>query len=556
MKKTLCVLLLSLFSITFIYAYNAALKNSDGVMIYYDINSAKVTATVTYASLTTAAFFYKGNVTIPREVSTGGKVHSVTSIGDQAFYNCPGLTSITIPNSITSIGNYAFSGCSGLTGILAIPNSVTSIGSSAFSGCGLTNVILEDGTTTLSFGTSYSSSANAFYNCPITSLYLGRNISYYDYYSPFKDKTTLTSLTISNSVTSIGNSVFEGCSGLTRTLTIPNSVTSIGNFAFSGCSGLTGTLTIPNSVTSIGSSAFSGCSGLTNLILEDGTTTLSFGTSSYAVETFSNCPITTLYLGRNISYDYSYSPFKDKTTLTSLTIPNLVTSIGSSAFRNCSGLTELIIPNSVTSIEDYAFYGCSGLTELIIGNSVTSIEDYAFYGCSGLTELIIGNSVTAIEDYAFSGCSGLTALTIPNSITSIKSGTFRNCSGLIEITIPNSVTTIESYAFLGCSGVKKINSKNPIPPQGDKTVFTNVYKKSCIVYVPIGSLNTYKVHFVWEDGTTTLSFGTSSYAVDTFSNCPITTLYLGRNISYDYSYSPFKDKTTLTSLTIPNLVTS
>ena len=146
--------------------------------------------------------------------------------------------------------------------------------------------------------------------------------------------TSVTSITIPNSVTSLGIFAFYGCTGLTGTLTIPNSVTSIGRSAFNGCTGLTGTLTIPNSVTSIGENAFSDCTGLT-----------------------------------------------------SITIPNSVTSIGDLAFYGCTGLTgTLTIPNSVTSIGVSAFHGCTGLTgTLTIPNSVTSIGNQAFDGCTGLT---------------------------------------------------------------------------------------------------------------------------------------------------------------------------
>ena len=134
------------------------------------------------------------------------------------------------------------------------------------------------------------------------------------------------------SVTSIGNSAFEYCSGLTS-VTIPNSVTSIGYSTFSGCSGLT-SVTIPNSVTGIGDYAFSYCSGLT-----------------------------------------------------SVTIPNSVTSIGDYAFRYCSGLTSVTIPNSVTSIENYAFYSCSGLTSITIGSGIKTINSSAFASCPELTDV-------------------------------------------------------------------------------------------------------------------------------------------------------------------------
>ena len=146
--------------------------------IYYEITS--YTKPYTVAVSYNRSIKYTGSVTIPETVLYNGKVYSVTSIGDKAFYGCNGLTSITIPNSVTSIGDEAFEGCSGLTSV-TIPNSVTSIGDGAFCVC-----------------------------------------------------SGLTSVTIPNSVTSIGDNAFNGCWGLTS-VTIPNSVTSIGDEAFKGC---------------------------------------------------------------------------------------------------------------------------------------------------------------------------------------------------------------------------------------------------------------------------------------------------------------------------------
>ena len=154
------------------------------------------------------------------------------------------------------------------------------------------------------------------------------------------------------------------------------------------------------------------------------------------------------------------SAFNYCSSLTSVSIPNSVTSIGGSAFRNCSSLTSVSIGNSVTDIGAYAFYNCSSLTSIDIPNSVTSIGGSAFRGCTSLTSVTIPNSVTSIGNYAFEDCSSLTSVSIGNSVTSIGNRAFWGCSSLTSITIPNSVTSIEDYAFYNCSSLTSVTLPN------------------------------------------------------------------------------------------------
>ena len=187
------------------------------------------------------------------------------------------------------------------------------------------------------------------------------------------------------SVTSIGESAFEYCSGLTS-VTIGNSVTSIGSFAFIVCSGLT-SVTIPNSVTSIGNEAFTECSGLTSVY--------------YTGDVAGWCGITFGYEKANPLY-YAHNLYINGSLVTDLVIPSGVTEIKDYTFYRATFLTSVTIPNSVTSIGDYAFYQCSGLTSVTIGNSVTSIGNYAFDGCTGLTEIYSHNHVAPYAaEYAF-----------------------------------------------------------------------------------------------------------------------------------------------------------
>ena len=197
-----------------------------------------------------------------------------------------------------------------------------------------------------------------------------------------------------------------------------------------------------------------------------------------------NIPSSVTYNGKSYPVtEIDNGAFSDCSGLTSVTIPNSVTEIGSFAFdgcislktvnwnaRNCAdfsnsdyapfqgltGITTFNFGNEVEKIPAYLCYDHSGLKSATIPNSVKTISDYAFDGCSGLTSVTIGNSVTSIGYSAFSGCSGLTSVTIPNSVTEIGNWTFANCSGLTSVTIPNSVTSIGDYAFHGCSGLTKV----------------------------------------------------------------------------------------------------
>ncbi|MDD6642460.1 MAG: leucine-rich repeat domain-containing protein, partial [Bacteroidales bacterium] len=596
-------------------------------------------------------------------------------------YGMENLTSVTIPNSVTSIGEKAFRGCSGLTSV-TIPNSVTSIGMYAFEGCsGLTSVLWN----AKNYADFSSRDYAPFYNIKsqITSFTFGSEVEHIPAYLCY-GMENLTSVTIPNNVTSIGGAAFYGCSGLTS-VTIPNSVTSIGYGAFYYCSGLTA-VTIGNSVTSIGKNTFYECSGLTSVVW-NAKNCADF--AEYYDEydyygPFYNIAsqITSFTFGSAVEHIPAYLCY-DMKNLTSVTIPNSVTSIGYYAFEGCTALHEITalptvpptcgsnafynVPTDVTlrcpcasreayqaadtwsqfsnvtltdfpnvtlladeehgsvqvedricesksivisatpqigyvfarwsdgntenprtillthditltaefglaysgkcgdnlyweykqnklfitgsgdmyeftvetrpwkllladiesieisagttSIGESAFADCSGLTSVTIGNSVTSIGEGAFAGCSGLTSVTIPNSVTSIGGWAFDGCSGLTSVTIPNSVTSIGDGAFEGCSGLTSVTIPNSVTSIGEEAFSGCTKLINIVCYAAEPPSCDASVFANY---NVFLKVPCNNLMAYQTHVCWGSFKYISCIGSEEVQVTEFSVTPST----------------------------------
>ena len=393
-----------------------------------------------------------------KDIQFGDKVKS---IGNKAFYECTGLTSVILPNNIISIGESSFQNCSNLLSVTSEITEPFSIDEYVFYGIS-PNAVLYVPKNTKSIYQAFSGWVKNFKEVieesdPLTTYSLsikatGNRFAVYDETTVRNGTSTYnvtegTNATITlkpdngyriksvkvnstNVTSSVTNNQYT-ISNITTDTSVEVEFETITSFEVDGImfniipntnnhveitskeGGYTGTLNIPESVIFQGNTYF----------------VTSIGTSA-----FQNC--------------------KDLTG--SLVIPNTVTSIGNCAFDFCSGLTGLLsIPNSVISIGNYAFSRCSGLTgALAIPNSVTSIGEYAFWGCSGFNgSLTIPNSVTSINVYTFCGCSGLTGpLTIPNSVTNIGREAFSGCRNLSgALTIPNSVTNVGSSAFYSCS---------------------------------------------------------------------------------------------------------
>ena len=442
------------------------------------------------------------DVVIP--ASYNGK--PVTVIGQCAFEDCDSLTSVTIPDSVTVIGTAAFHRCTSLKSVL-IPDSVTEIGSRVFEDCD-----------------------NIQFDVYDNAMYLGNERNPYHILVKASD-SNIKSVVIHLQTKVIGDSAFRKCTSLTS-VTIPDSVTEVGEDAFRECTGLT-SVTIPDSVTVIGDSAFYQCTSLTSVTIPDSVTVI----GEYA---FGQCTsLTSVTIPESVTVIGEYA-FGDCDSLTSVTIPDSVTVIGECAFGYCGSLTNLTIGNGVTEIGKLAFSDCTSLktvhyrgtkeqwenlfwyfgmyvyddirsidatiiydniessstpaqpneaqaqsseglkigqltnyylsvigigsctdVNVVIpakyeGKPVREILRGAFKDCTSLISVTIPDSVYGIGTSAFAGCTSLTSVTIPDSVFEIDTSTFEGCTSLTSVTIPDRVTKIGMSAFKDCTGLTSV----------------------------------------------------------------------------------------------------
>ena len=377
---------------------------------------------------------YSGNVTIPEIVSYNGNTYSVTSIGEDAFFQCSNLTSITIPNSVTNIGDFAFQCCSGLTSI-TIPNSVTSIGNLAFASCsGLNSVII---------GNSVTSIGNyAFSGC-----------------------SGLASITIGNSVTSIGFEAFSDCSGLGSIIVYPGNtkydsrdncnaiIETANNTLIAGCRNTV----IPNGITSIGMGAFDGCSGLTSIII----------------------PSSVASIGKEAFYDCSGLK-------TVINLSNLKFSVGSTDYGYITYYADKVISAEIEN--DFIFNVVNGVNTLIgyLGHETDLTLPVDYKGAS-----------YSIGEKAFNGNKTITSITIPNNVTNIGYGAFYACSALTSVTIGSNVTSIGESAFAYCYNIIDIKLMAEKPIRSNANIFSNAVYDNATLYIPNGTKSLYDKREPW-----------------------------------------------------------
>ena len=311
----------------------------------------------------------------------------------------------------------------------------------------------------------------------------------------FKGNTNITSISIPNTVTRIGESAFYQCTGITSELVLPSCLETIGKQAFMYCNKMTGQPVIPESVKTIGASAFNYCSALTGeIVLPSGLTTIETGLFNFC---------------SGLTGD--------------IVIPSGVTSIGNSAFFKCTGLTgDLILPSGLTTLGTGAF-GYTGVEDVVIPSGVTVINDNTFNNCIKMTSIEFKGNITSIGVAAFAYCRLITTVVLPDSLTTIGKEAFSYCYSLKNLHLGNGVKTIGESAFSQCnlrgvdlvlpasvtsianmafyqSSFTSITVKATTPPTlGTSMALTSASMTTQPIYVPAGSVEAYKAANVWKD---------------------------------------------------------
>ena len=355
----------------------------------------------------------------------------------------------------------------------------------------------------------------AFQYCrELTSVTIGNNVTKIGNRA-FSGCTSLTKINFGRSITTIPDGAFCDCNGLTS-IDIPSPISVIGSQAFARCTGLT-EVSFGSTINTIGGSAFEGCTALNQVSIPTSVSTIGYdafrntaiymnapngmyyvdhwlcgykgaspsgnkqiepGTVGIADKALNNTRLEVISIPNSVKW-MGGEAFASCRRLRNVSIGNGVDAIGNSAFSGCESLQSITIPNSIATIGSNAFRGCKSLFVVDIPNSVTAIGDGAFYGCEILYSVRIGNSVTVIGSHAFDFCGNLESVSFGNSVETIGEYAFRGAKTISNVSLPSSVVTIGVHAFENCLGLNTVALGDNVRTIGDYafsgcTALTNV----------------------------------------------------------------------------------
>ena len=420
--------------------FNYAGINGNGIKVIIGKDATKIPERLFYMPSSDSSACPK---ILSLEFEEGGKC---TSIGDRAFYQLSSLKHIAISNSVTAIGNYAFESCTSLI-TLTIGENATSIGNYAFHNC--------------------TSLEEIYFNAISMNGSVGSSI----FANAGRDGHGLMVI-IGDKVTSIPGSLFDvsvssyNPPNIVEIVFAKNGVCeSIGNYAFNGCTSLT-SITIPESITDIGYYAFANCINVKTIYLN--AISLNAGATIFS-NTGANSDMTVI-IGRWVSNIRNLLFKSSPVYAVEFEESSVCESIGAYAFQGCTNLTSVTIGNRVTSLGNCAFSGCTSLTSVIIPNNVTSIGTDAFNSCSSLTNVTISKNVADFGTGIFANCTSLTSVVLPDAPIRVSGNTFKNCTALTNVTIGASATVIGASAFSGCSSLEYV-----VVPDGIGIIYQSAF---------------------------------------------------------------------------------
>ncbi|MDE5881583.1 MAG: leucine-rich repeat domain-containing protein [Muribaculaceae bacterium] len=475
--------------------------------LYYNLFEETLTASVTYNFDTpdeNDRFNYihlPSEIVIPSTIVVDNKTYTVTSIGLQAFASCEQLESVSLPSSLTKIGSEAFSytglktivipenvesigisafsGCHNLTEI-ELPSALSKIGSNAFSHTGLTTISLPEGITDIP--------ENAFFYADLENIILPSTLTtigssaFSDCKNlkeiifpeslgtigkqAFKDCIALESLYL-NKVNSIGEKAFEDCLGINN-IDFGTGSLIIGSEAFAECTGLS-EITIPETVVEIGYMAFYDCMGIKDINISDGTSPLLLAHAPFA-----NCPVTDLYIGRDITGDKWNDYFTSNKQLEKVVLGDEVTTLPNRMFYYCKSIKEITFGDHIKTVKNDAFTKCDNLKRV----NCKSIDEWAeinfestssnpltngaglFVDDQLVTDIVFSDNISAIGDNAFICYKPLKSVTLSKSITSVGEQAFFECENLEKVSIESSSINYGYGAFLRCENIREVYCDN------------------------------------------------------------------------------------------------